>query len=51
MTLGRTRCEECVHAHKKVTLEPCSKCAEIQFVKKNFENQFLDASKDLMKED
>ncbi|MCB2297762.1 hypothetical protein [Clostridium tagluense] len=51
MTLGRTRCKQCVHADKKVTQEPCNKCNEIQPKFKFKENQFLDASKNLMKED
>jgi len=52
MTARKTRCKQCVHADKKVTQEPCNECSEIRFLAKyKLENQFLDASKDLMKEE
>jgi len=51
MRITKTRCKQCVHTNKKATQNPCNLCAEIQFGKKNYENQFLDASKNLMKED
>ena len=51
MTLPRTRCKKCVNTNVKVTQELCNKCAEIQYGIKNFDNHFLEESKNLMKED
>ena len=51
MTAPKTRCKQCVSSDKKVTQEPCNKCAEIQPSFNKYDNQFLDASKDLMKEE
>lgn len=51
MPIGKTRCNQCNHADKKAYEMPCSECAEIQFEKKKFDNQFLDANKNFMKED
>ena len=51
MTLRKTRCKKCVNTNKNANQEPCNKCSEIQFLKQNFDNYFLDASKNLMKED
>ena len=51
MTMGRTRCKQCVHANKKATEKPCNKCGEVQFSSNKNDNQFLDASKNLIRED
>ena len=51
MTLPKTRCNQCFNSDKKATQEPCNKCNEKQFGKKGFDNNFLDASRNLMKED
>ena len=47
----KTRCKQCYHIGANVIQEPCSKCNEIQPKYKFKENHFLDASKNLMKED
>lgn len=52
MTAAKTRCKRCVHADKKAIIAPCNKCSEIlssQII--DYENQFLDSSKNLMEED
>jgi len=46
----KTRCKQCYHIGANATQKPCSECAEIQFNKKNYDNQFLDSSKNLMQE-
>ena len=51
MTKVKTRCLECVNSKCPVNQKPCIQCSEIRFIKADFENQFLDASKNLMKED
>lgn len=51
MTAAKTRCLKCVNSKCTANQKPCSQCSEIQFGKKNFGNHFLDASKNLMKED
>jgi hypothetical protein len=51
MTAPKTRCEQCVQADKRATQEPCSQCSEIYPSLRKFENQFLEAKKNLMKED
>jgi len=48
MTMGRTRCAQCVHANAKATQEPCNKCGEVQFGNKKYDNHFLDENKNLM---
>ena len=50
MSGGKTRCKQCVNADKKATERPCNKCGEVQFSKYKQDNQFLDASKNFMKE-
>ena len=51
MTLPKSRCKKCFSVNKKVTQEPCSKCSEIQYGMNKYDNYFLDASKNLMRED
>lgn len=51
MTFSKTRCKKCMNKNGKATEEPCNKCAEIQYGYKNFDNLFLDASKNLMRKD
>jgi len=51
MTLPKTKCLKCFNSKCPVNQKPCSECSEIQFTNKNFDNKFLDASKNLMKED
>lgn len=49
MTVRKTRCKQCFSKDKKVTQVPCNKCAEILSSPiREYENQFLDASKNLM---
>lgn len=50
MTEPKTRCYKCESTDKRVTQEPCKTCSEIHFTKKNFDNNFLDSSKNLMRE-
>ena len=49
MTATMTRCSKCKYSEAMVTKDPCNKCNEIQFKKKDFENYFLDSSKNLMR--
>ncbi|MBX4266597.1 hypothetical protein [Clostridium estertheticum] len=52
MTAPKTRCKQCFSSDIKVTKEPCNKCSEIlSSAVIDYENQFLDASKNLMRED
>jgi len=49
---GKTRCKQCVNADKKAIEEPCNECAEIRpSIKYKLENNFLDASRNLMREE
>ena len=50
MSGGKTRCKQCVNTSKKATEKPCDKCGEVQFCRNKNDNQFLDASKNFMKE-
>lgn len=51
MVAAKTRCKKCVHANKLANQEPCNKCAEIHPAYKKFENEFLDSTKNLLKEE
>ena len=51
MAAPKTRCLKCVNSKTPVNAKPCNQCSEIQFEKKKFENEFLDANKNFMKED
>ena len=50
MTLPKSRCKKCFSANKKIIQEPCNKCSEIQFLRQKFDNYFLEADKNLMRE-
>lgn len=52
MTAPKTRCKQCVHADKKATCKPCNACSEILSSPiVEYENSFLDASKNLLKKE
>lgn len=51
MLRPKTRCKQCVHAEKIASQLPCFICSEIHYRTLKFQNRFLNASKNLMKED
>jgi hypothetical protein len=51
MAAAKTRCSQCVNSKCPVNQKPCNTCSEIQANWVATENNFLDASKNLMKED
>jgi len=51
MTAPKTKCRQCHSAGKKAIQEPCCKCSEINDQVKKFENQFLEANKNLIREE
>ena len=51
MTASKIRCLKCVNSKCTANQKPCNQCSEIHYGNKSFENEFLDASKNLMRED
>lgn len=50
MTAAKTKCSQCVNSKCLATEKPCNTCREIQTFLNAKEDNFLDASKNLMKE-